>query len=88
MLAEIFSQNLREAARQRNIPIKALSHRAGYDYDYVRRILSGKKTNPTLQLVEALAGAVGVDPIDLLKDSGLQVPSASCTCCGSEFLGE
>lgn len=68
-LAEVFARNMRAAIKERNIPIKALSHRAGYDYDYTRRILSGKNSNPTLQLVEALAGAVGIAPIELLKET-------------------
>lgn len=70
MLAETFRQNLRAAINERGLSVSAVSRRAGYNNDYARKVLSGRKTNPTLQFVEAMAGAVGVVPTDLLNDNG------------------
>jgi transcriptional regulator with XRE-family HTH domain len=67
MLNNKFRENLRAAMRAH--PDKALTicHRAGYDYSYVRKVLSGARPNPTLQFVDSMAGALGLDPLDLLK---------------------
>ena len=70
MLAETFRQNLRAAIKAHPLPTKALSHKAGYNYAYVRKVMSGCKTNPTLQFVESLADVLGIPPTHLLKDTG------------------
>lgn len=67
MLGNKFRENLRAAMRAH--PDKALTicHRAGYDYSYVRKVLCGARPNPTLLFVESMAGALGRDPVELLK---------------------
>lgn len=67
MLTETFRANLRAAVKASGQTIKVVSHRAGYDYAYVRKVMSAARTNPTLQFVEALAGALNVQPFELLR---------------------
>lgn len=70
MLARTFRDNLRAAVKDRKTSIKVVSYKAGYNYGYVRKVMSGCRTNPTIQFVEALAGALNMNPLDLLKDHG------------------
>lgn len=70
ILATTFRKNLRAAVKSHPLTTKAISQRAGYDYAYVRKVLSGSMSNPTLLFVESLAGALGIPPTDLFKDTG------------------
>ncbi len=69
-LSEVFRANLRAAIKAHPLPTKAISYKAGYNYAYVRKVMSGSKTNPTLQFVEALAQVLGVTATDLLTSNG------------------
>jgi len=69
MLYETFRHNLRAAIKAHPLPLKAISHKAGYNYSYIRAVMSGKKANPTLLFVESMAGALEVTPQDLLTYS-------------------
>lgn len=40
---------------------------AGYSETHTRRVLTGEKPNPTIAFVAAFAGALGVEPTDLLR---------------------
>ena len=62
--------NLRAAIKAHPLPTKAICFKAGYNYAHVRKVISGARANPTLQFVEAMAGALGVDPLDLMKNNG------------------
>ena len=70
MLAETFRRNLRAAIQARGLSVSAVSRKAGYNDDYARKVLCGQKTNPTLQFVESMAGALGVSPQELLEENG------------------
>ena len=65
-LHEMFRRNLRAAIKASGLTIKVVSYRAGYDYAYVRKVMGGAKSNPTLLFVESMAGAIGVPPQELL----------------------
>ena len=72
ILAKVFKENLRAAVKAHPLPTKAICHKAGYNYAYVRKVMSGSRTNPTLQFVESMAGAMGLTAWDLLKETGGQ----------------
>lgn len=63
----VFRENLRAAIKAHPLPTKAICFKAGYNYAYVRKVMSGAKTNPTLQFVESMAQAMGLTAWDLLK---------------------
>lgn len=64
----VFRENLRAAIKAHPLPTKAICFKAGYNYSYIRKVISGSKTNPTLQLVESMANAMGLTAWDLLKE--------------------
>jgi transcriptional regulator with XRE-family HTH domain len=63
-----FRTNLARAIEEHPDKMTAICRRAGYDRNYVRRVVIGARPNPTLLFVECMAGALGVDPLELLKD--------------------
>ena len=65
----IFKENLRAAIKAHPLPPKAICFKAGYNYAYVRKVMSGAKTNPTLQFVESMAQAMDLTAWDLLKEN-------------------
>lgn len=69
-ITKAFRENLRATIKAHPLPTKAICFKAGYNYAHVRKVISGARANPTLQFVEAMAGALGVDPLDLLRDNG------------------
>lgn len=62
-----FRANLSAAIESHPDKTWVICERAGYDVSYVRRVLSGARPNPTLLFVESMAGALGVEVLDLLK---------------------
>ena len=70
----IFRARLVEAVRacRPELPVKLIAHKAGYSKGYLERLMSGRKSNPTLQTVESLAAATNVSVAWLLGlDSAL-----------------
>ena len=63
-----FRENLRAAIKAHPLPTKAICFKAGYNYAYVRKVISGAKTNPTLQFVESMANAMDLTAWDLLRE--------------------
>lgn len=64
-LASIFGENVREARRAKGMTLEALAHDVELAYSYVGELERGRR-NPTLNVVERLAKALGQDPVDLL----------------------
>lgn len=49
------------------LSIAELARRSGYSARHIGAIVNGSRMNPTLAFVEAVAGAIGMDPLDMLK---------------------
>lgn len=64
-LAEIFGRNVRRVRIARAMSIEALANEVGLSYSYVGEIERGRR-NPTLSVVERVADALGVPPVDLV----------------------
>ena len=64
-LASTFGENVRKARRAKGMTLEALAHDVGLAYSYVGELERGRR-NPTLNVVERIAKALGQDPIDLL----------------------
>lgn len=67
-ITAVFSDRLKEAvnASKPAQPLKVIAHRAGYSKSYIKRLMSGRQSNPSIQAVEALATATGVSVAWLL----------------------
>jgi len=65
-MAEIFGANVRRARLARGMTLEAMAHEVGLAYSYVGQIERGRK-NPTLGVVERIAGVLKADPLELLK---------------------
>ncbi len=65
-LAEIFGRNVRRVRIERAMSIEALANEVGLSYSYVGEIERGRR-NPTLSVVERVADALGVSPVDLVR---------------------
>lgn len=61
-----FRKNLAAAIDRHPGTFVTLCNRTGYSTSYVRRVLNGERVNPTLFFVECIAGALDVDPLELL----------------------
>lgn len=46
--------------------VTALARRSGYSRKHIRAVANGERTNPTLAFVEAIAGVIGMNPIEML----------------------
>lgn len=68
-LYDAFRDNLESAIAGYPGTFVSICKKAGYDRRYVRKVLTKAKANPTLLFVECMAGALGVDPLDLLGRS-------------------
>lgn len=64
-LAQVFGINVRRVRQQRGLSIEALADEVGLAYTYVGQIERGSR-NPTLDVVERFASALGVDVLSLL----------------------
>lgn len=67
-LRDVFAMNLRRARNAANLTQEELADRAGIDRSYVSE-LEGAKYAATLDIIEALAAALEVEPTSLLARS-------------------
>lgn len=67
-LAQVFGINVRRTRQERGLSIEALADEVGLAYTYVGQIERGLR-NPTLDVVEQFAKALGADALDLLRIS-------------------
>ncbi len=67
VLAAILAQNLRRLRSEREVTQEKLGQRAGLQRNVVGR-LERAELNPTFRTVERVAAALGVHPLDLLRD--------------------
>lgn len=65
-LAQIFGRNVRRTRNEKGVTLEVLAHDVGLSYSYVGEIERGKR-NPTLGVVERIADALQVEPIELLR---------------------
>lgn len=65
-LVQTFGLNVRRVRLDKGLTLEALADDVGLAYTYVGQIERGQR-NPTLGVVERIAGALGVDALDLLK---------------------
>jgi transcriptional regulator with XRE-family HTH domain len=68
MLTAVFRANLGRAMQAHPDKVDAICRRAGYSSSYVRRVITGRRPNPTLSFVECMATALGASVADLLKE--------------------
>ncbi|MBU1540453.1 MAG: helix-turn-helix domain-containing protein [Alphaproteobacteria bacterium] len=66
-LAQIFGKNVRRVRAEKGMTIEGLANEVGLSYSYVGELQRGKR-NPTLKVVERIAGALGVRAVDLLRE--------------------
>lgn len=64
-LAQVFGNNVRRLRHERGISQESLADDVGLAVTYVGQIERGLR-NPTLSVVEKVARAFGVDPVELL----------------------
>lgn len=64
-LAETFGENVRRMRLERGMTIEVLADEVGLAYTYVGQIERGSR-NPTLDVVERIAGVLKVEPLALL----------------------
>lgn len=74
---EVLRLRLDAAMRLRNTGVTDLAKRSGYEAGYISSLRKGRRSNPTLATVWALAGALDVDPLWLL--GGPKAPSKQAT---------
>ncbi len=66
-VSDSFPPNLLRARRQVGLSQEQLAFRAGVTRNYVGGLERGEKS-PTLRTLDKLAEALGVSPLDLLRD--------------------
>ena len=66
-LARVVVQNLRESRKRRNLSQAALAKRARVHVSYISMLERGVRM-PSLETLEILAKALGVAPLELLKE--------------------
>lgn len=66
-LEERLAARLREVCEARGVPVTHVADRAGVSRSHVWRILAAEQS-ATLALVQRLAAALEIDPLDLLHD--------------------
>lgn len=65
-LAQTFGENVRRLRNERGLSQEALALAVDLAPTYVGQIERGQR-NPTLDVVEQIAEALGADPLDLLR---------------------
>jgi len=65
-LAQLFGSNVRRVREERGLTLETLADMVGLAYSYLGQIERGQR-NPTLDVVERIARALGADPADLLR---------------------
>lgn len=64
-LAQTFGRNVRRVRVSKGLTLEALAHEVGLSYSYIGEVERGRR-NPTLRVVERIAGALDVRPLELL----------------------
>jgi transcriptional regulator with XRE-family HTH domain len=64
-LAQTFGRNVRRVRVSKGLTLEALAHDVGLSYSYIGEVERGRR-NPTLRVVERIAGALDVKPLELL----------------------
>lgn len=67
-----FRERFKAAVVEDGRSCSKLAVRSGYNADYLRSILRGKKHNCTLLFVEVMADTLNVDPVWLLGLDGVE----------------
>lgn len=62
-LNEKFRINLVNAVAADGRSLSAIARKAGYDRNYIYRVMTGTKPNPTLQFVDVMSDTLGQDLI-------------------------
>lgn len=62
-LNERFRINLVQAVEADGRSLAAIARRSGYDRNYIKRVMTGAKPNPTLQFVQVMNDTFGKDLI-------------------------
>ena len=62
-----FGKRLKDLRRNKKITQEELAYLAGLEYKYIQRLESKKPSSPTLNTLEKLAKAFGINPSQLLK---------------------
>ncbi|WP_227698621.1 helix-turn-helix domain-containing protein [Sphingomonas hengshuiensis] len=75
VLSEVFGRNVRSARREKGWTQEQLAFEADVKRSYLSEIESGKR-NPTLDIVEKIAVALGVKPGALLEESPAATPAS------------
>lgn len=65
-LREDLAENLRTWRERRGLSQESLAHEAGIDRSYVS-LLENRKYSASLDMIEKLAAALGVEPLALLQ---------------------
>jgi transcriptional regulator with XRE-family HTH domain len=65
-LATNFTSNLKPKREKKKLSQEALATKAGLSVSYISMLERGQRT-PPLETVEALAGALGCKPLELLS---------------------
>ncbi|HYD65560.1 helix-turn-helix transcriptional regulator [Azospirillum sp.] len=71
----VVAHNLRRLRKAAGLSQEELAHRAGLDRTYVSGVERGVR-NPTVLVLQDLAGVLAVRPADLLADVEEQQPDA------------
>lgn len=64
-MAQVLGENVRRIRRERGMTLETLAHEVGLAYSYMGQLERGQR-NPTLDVVERIAGVLKVGPLDLL----------------------
>jgi len=67
-LNQVFARNVRRLRREQGLSQERLGELSGRHRTYVGAVERGE-ANVTLDVVEAIAGALGTNPLDLLRAS-------------------
>jgi transcriptional regulator with XRE-family HTH domain len=64
-LTTAFGRNVRERRKARGVTLEAFADAVGLSYSYLGELERGR-ANPTLKVIERIAGALEADPLALL----------------------
>ena len=70
-----FGARLAELGRARGLDTGQVAYRAGLSYNYVYSLIQGRRANPSYAALRRLARAVGVEPDELVRGTGLALPA-------------
>lgn len=64
-MAQVLGENVRRTRREQGMTLETLAHEVGLAYSYMGQLERGQR-NPTLDVVERIAGVLKVSPLALL----------------------